>query len=266
MISKLKKQIKRNYLFWYFIRNRKTSKAYQKDIGKLNFIVDLLDVNGIATANFSQIFDGIDWNSFKNEIYASVNQYEKKGKTLEHDDKSYMNFVLGLNPKYDSHSTWAKIAEHPNLKLIADKYYKMKNTQMRYYNIWKHEVKNGPSKGSQLWHRDREDVKILKVFICIEDVNLNNGPFTYAPGTHFEGKVKSIPDYIIEKTGTKRTTDEMMNAVVSDNKWIKSIGEAGTVVFADTNGYHKGGEVDEGYRLLFTCMYVSPACERTYFE
>jgi hypothetical protein len=266
MFTKFKKQIKRNYWFWYFIRNRKTSKSHQKDIGELNLIVDLLDVNGIATIQFNQIFKGIDWNDFKNEIYNSVNRYENNGKIIEHDEKSNMNFVLGLNPRYDSDSIWAKVAEHPNLKLIADKYFKMKDTQMRYYNIWKHEVKEGPYSGSQLWHRDREDVKILKVFICIEDVILSNGPFTYAPGTQEGGEIKKEPRYIIEKSGTKRTTDEMMNEIVPKSNWIKSVGKAGTVVFADTNGYHKGGEVTEGYRLLFTCMYVSPACERTYFE
>jgi len=266
MLTSLKKKIKRNPWFWYTIRNKNVSKKYSQPEGAFKKIVDGLKTNGITTSQFRTVFPDLVWDDFKKDVYKAINDYETSGKVIEHDDKSYMNFVLGLEPTYIENSVWAKVANHQNLKTIADAYFKMKGTQMRYYNIWKHEPSEEAPKGSQLWHRDREDVKILKVFICMEDVTEQKGPFTYAPGTHMEGPVKKEADFLVEKTGPKRTTDDMMNKLVPKENWIKSVGNEGTIVFADTNGYHKGGEVKEGYRLLFTCMYVSPACERFYFK
>ena len=40
------------------------------------------------------------------------------------------------------------------------------------------------AKHSQLWHRDPEDIKLLKVFIYLDDVDANRGPFSYIPKTH----------------------------------------------------------------------------------
>jgi hypothetical protein len=177
-----------------------------------------------------------------------------------------MHFILGVKPKYNPNSFWSSLAENNSLKQIAMTYFKLKNVEMRYYNIWKHEHADNIETGSQLWHRDREDLKILKIFICVDDVTINNGPFVYAPGTHMSGKVKKNPNYFKEKDGTKRTTDEMMEMIVPKSDWIYSTGPKGTIIFADTNGFHKGGFVKSGQRLLFTCMYVSSASERFYFS
>ena len=109
-------------------------------------------------------------------------------------------------------------------------------------------------------------MRILKVFVCLEDVSETTGPFSYAPGTQLGGDIDKIPASYQEPDGTHRTTDEMMNEVVPREQWIRATGKRGSVIFADTHGYHKGGHVREGVRLLFTTMYVSPVCGRRYFR
>jgi hypothetical protein len=266
MLTALKKRFKRNPWIWYNIRNR-GNHLYSVELGSnLQQVVDDLNIHGIAKSEFSLVFPDIDWDYFEEKVKQEVTRYESAGKISEHEDKSYMNFVLGLNPDYDADSLWSKVSEHPSLSSIASAYFQMKKVEMRYYNIWKHDASEGEAKGSQLWHRDREDVKIMKVFICVEEVDDKRGPFVYAPGTHLEGKIKGEPEYIVEKSGTHRTTDSMMKKLVPQSDWVWSTGKKGTIVFADTNGYHKGGYVKEGYRLLFTCMYVSPVSERHYFS
>lgn len=265
MFIRIKKVIKRTPWVWYNLRNRKFRET-PKPLGlDLEFVVDGLTSNGIAKSDFKIIFPDIDWNTFYTEVYRAVGQHEKEDRSAENNDKDYMSFVLGLNPIYDENSLWSKIAEHPNLQSIAKSYFRMSKVDMRYYNIWKNVATSGKPSGSQLWHRDREDVKILKVFICLENVDDLNGPFTYAPGTHMEGNIKGEPGYRIENNQTQRTTDDMMDKLVPKENWIRATGIKGSIIFADTNGYHKGGFVKEGYRLLFTCMYVSPASERLYF-
>jgi hypothetical protein len=38
-------------------------------------------------------------------------------------------------------------------------------------------------------------------------------------------------------------------------------GDAGTIIFADTRGFHKGGEARTRDRLMYTCMYTSQASD-----
>jgi hypothetical protein len=92
-------------------------------------------------------------------------------------------------------------------------------------------------------------------------VDEGTGPFTYASKTHRKGKFWGRqPEFILEKN-VMRSTDEQMSAVIPRENWVKAVGKKGTIVFADTRGFHKGGEARTSDRLMFTCMYTSPASE-----
>jgi hypothetical protein len=134
-------------------------------------------------------------------------------------------------------------------------------TELRFYNVWRNFKSNAPAMRSQLWHRDREDKGIIKVFLYLDDVDEGAGPFTYAPGTHLHGSIKTEPPSFLEGAARKnpRSTDDQMATVVPPEKWVKALGTKGTVIFADTAGYHKGGLARERDRILFNLMYVSPA-------
>jgi hypothetical protein len=50
------------------------------------------------------------------------------------------------------------------------------------------------AKESQLWHRDAEDRRLIKVFIYLNDVGSQNGPFCYIPKTHpFSTGASTVP-------------------------------------------------------------------------
>ena len=52
-----------------------------------------------------------------------------------------------------------------------------------------------------------------------------------------------------------------MAVVVPPEKWLKATGPKGTIVFADTSGYHKGGLARERDRLMYVCMFTSPSSQ-----
>jgi hypothetical protein len=52
-----------------------------------------------------------------------------------------------------------------------------------------------------------------------------------------------------------------MSAVVPKENWVRGIGKKGTIIFADTRGFHKGGEARTDDRLMFTAMFTSPASD-----
>ena len=113
-------------------------------------------------------------------------------------------------------------------------------------------------KMSQLWHRDPEDLMILKYFIFLEDIDIGNGPFMYVPGTHHLGKIKREPKSFKEYNASRVKDDEMIK-ILSREKWISAVGKRGTIFFADTKGYHKGGYLKKGTRWIMQGQYISPS-------
>lgn len=174
---------------------------------------------------------------------------------IEIGKKTFLLQYLDSNPALDPQSIYARFALQPNIFQIANAYVGML-TRMRYCNVWHTFASQAQPRQSQLWHRDPEDRYIVKVFVYLSDVDQGAGPFTYASGTHPKGRVRQEPDYLLEGD-TKRTTDAQMAAVVPCDQWVTCTGPRGTIVFADTKGYHKGGLSKERDRVLYTCMFTS---------
>ena len=107
---------------------------------------------------------------------------------------------------------------------------------------------------SQLWHRDPEDVQVVKVFIYLVDVDEQCGPFTYVPATQPFGAKAAVPEKLER---SKRTSDDRMKRHFAPAEWRVCTGPPGTMIVADTVGYHRGGKPVEGHRILITFTYTS---------
>jgi Phytanoyl-CoA dioxygenase (PhyH) len=175
-------------------------------------------------------------------------------------DKTFNVELLGSEVEFDPDSIFAQFALNETFIQIANAYFGML-VKLRYYNVWQTFATNAAARESQLWHFDREDNYILKIFLYLNDVGEGAGPFTYAPKTHRKGLLwGKQPEYSLEKN-VMRSTDEQMSAVVPREHWVKGIGKKGTIIFADTRGFHKGGEARTDDRLMFTAMFTSPASD-----
>jgi hypothetical protein len=175
--------------------------------------------------------------------------------------KSYVVTLLGDFPALDVNDILVRFALQSEVLAIANSYFGML-TRLRYYNVWHNFPTHTPPRASQLWHRDPEDRCILKMFVYLTDVDEGAGAMSYAPGTHSLGVVKTGARSEIFKEGRSyvhRSNDAQMNEVVPKEDWITAVGPKGTVVFADTRGYHKGGFCLERERILYTCMFTSKA-------
>jgi hypothetical protein len=171
--------------------------------------------------------------------------------------KTFVFPLLGERPVLDPRSIYARFALQKPILQIANAYFGM-YTRLRYYNIWHTFTTQGRARESQLWHQDREDHLILKVFVYLSDVDLGSGPFTYAAGTHPKGKIRRTPSFFIEGN-VKRSEDQQMAEVVPREQWVTGVGSRGTIIFADTRGHHKGGFNRERDRIMYTCMFTSHA-------
>src|SRR5436190_10852590 len=259
-------------LTWRYLFNLQPTLAYQFSPKSLSDeaerVVKDLNRDGIAITSVPKLF-GV--NSHYDELNTAVEGLEddlsdqlKLARTKANDDdavgrKTFMVELLGPCPLIDLDSVHARFALQKPVLQIANCYFGM-YTRLRYYNIWHTFATHTQARASQLWHYDREDFYILKMFLYLSDVDESAGPFTYAAGSHLKGRLRREPTYFLEGD-VKRSDDSQMAAVVPRERWIKGVGSKGTIIFADTRGYHKGGLARERDRIMYTCMFTSHASE-----
>jgi hypothetical protein len=268
------KKIKRNDLVWRLGSNFSPSLKYgfgfNERLGDAETeIVKRLNEDGIAISSVDSLpslegeFEGL-CSAADRLIDEKMESISKLRRSADDDEqigsKTFNLEMLGSQLLFDPKSTFARFALNRTFVSIANRYFQM-CAKLRYYNVWLTAASRSKARESQLWHFDREDNYILKVFLYLDDVDEGSGPFTYAPGTHGKGRHRTIkPEYFMEG-GVMRTTDDQMAAAYPRDKWKVGTGKKGTIIFADTRGYHKGGEARTKDRLMFTCMYTSPASE-----
>lgn len=117
-----------------------------------------------------------------------------------------------------------------------------------------HGTENTGWQESQLWHRDYDDRKMVKLFVYCTDVNdEKDGEFTYIS--------KDLSRVVKNQFFPKRISDEAMFEQVSE-KDVKHInGPAGTAFYIDTrNCYHLGSRLATGHtRLAYAATYLTSA-------
>lgn len=101
---------------------------------------------------------------------------------------------------------------------------------------------------SQLWHRDRRDLAIIKVFVYATDVEPANGPLTMLP----KEESRKVPEYLPHYLG-----DEQVGRYASLEKAAALTGPAGTTWVVDSeNCYHLGSRCERP-RLAYVAFFDS---------
>ena len=169
---------------------------------------------------------------------------------------NYKNFFGNLTTAHPV----VKIYSSEEILGIANAYNGMAS-KIRNMHLWinppLHSENINGRKGSQLWHRDQEDSKILKCFIYFSDVDERSGATEYAINTAvgsagLKDRVLPYPcttGYPMEKSFYSRVPSE---------DFVRADGKKGTIVFIDTNGFHCGGFVKEISRYIAMCTYLRP--------
>jgi hypothetical protein len=272
LLHATKRKFRQNALTWRYVLNLKPALGHFLGNSTLSTegkrVLSELNHNGIAVTTSEALLGEIP---LYQELCAQVKKLEtefspkieatrtRAGDANVIGEKSFLYFLLGDKPQVDSESVFARFALQEQILGIANAYMGM-YSQLRYYNVWHTLANTGPARESQLWHRDRDDYLTCKVFLYLNDVDEGAGPFTYARGTHPKGANHAEPPFTLEGT-VKRSDDSQMASVAPSQTWIKATGKRGTIIFADTRGYHKGGEARTSDRIMYTCMFVSPASE-----
>ena len=116
---------------------------------------------------------------------------------------------------------------------------------------------DSPAYLSQRWHRDPEDKKLVKIFLYLNDVDEGTGPFTYVKGSQYGGRWRrAFPQ---RPPAGSYPPDGAVEKIVPAADVVRCTGRAGTMIFCDTSGLHKGGFSTEKSRLMSMASFVSAA-------
>jgi hypothetical protein len=194
------------------------------------------------------------------EVAAKARALQEVNDLGDGNKKPYLVTYLDPDrPVVEPDSLLANAALTPAIKAISDAYYGMR-TRVADINIWRNLPSNHAPVASQLWHRDQpDDHLVLKMFVYLEDVTAGAGPFSYVKGTHGKGDRKWKPAGTLHDGHNMRAHDDDMHREVPEARRPIFTGPAGTVLLADTIGWHKGGQATTTPRLLFHVLYASRA-------
>ena len=108
------------------------------------------------------------------------------------------------------------------------------------------------SQDAQLYHWDADQIKFLKFFIYLTDVDSNNGPHCYVKGSNTTKPTALLRD--------GRFLDEEIETYYEKDQIVEITGSRGTIIAADTSGFHKGKPLVFGHRLILqvtmaTCLF-----------
>jgi hypothetical protein len=274
--SRLRSAIHQNERHWRYVTNFKPWIAYhlsQQPLTDLQrLLLDSLRRDGIAITTVEDLEAQDAFEQLEKAVWAletslsdTINQTRKQADPSGF--KTYLLELLGPRPVLDPKGIFVRFGLQSVILNLVNAYLGM-YVRLRAFNVWHNFPSSLPPRNSQLWHRDPEDRYLVKLFVYLTDVTDAPGPLTYALGTHGLGSIKSRPRAArAEDTGAFRSTDEQTSVVVPKGRWLTTMGQKGTVVLADTRGYHKAGLARDCDRILYTCMFTSQASPfPEYFE
>jgi hypothetical protein len=149
----------------------------------------------------------------------------------------------------------ARIALNPRVLQIVNDYLQC-YARLNHYDVWLNTPNPGEPTGSQLWHRDDGTHSMVKMYVLLNDVTIQNGAFVYVLGSHPGGPLSAIEVPSVHDGRTLRSEDDATRGTAPDAEWFTAGGPPGTVILADTRGYHKGGYVRAGWRVQLTSFYT----------
>jgi hypothetical protein len=132
-------------------------------------------------------------------------------------------------------------------------------SRLIYLDVW-HSIPVGAASriGSQHWHRDPEDKQMVKIYLYFADAGVESGPLEYVVGSQRGGPYGGLWRW--RARASDRYPDEAaVDRMVSSGARYQATGVAGTLIFCDTSGLHRGGVSVGAPRVVATWTYVTPA-------
>ena len=233
-------------------------------------IVGDLNTQGFAMVPFPRLVSQELWN----EMFAEAQEFEremerqlqggtepvnakkpKPGKPVK--EKAFMGRRYKKDP-LTLDSPWLRLGGSDRMLGIVNTYLGMLS-KLSYADQWYSPPRGSEASrlGSMRWHRDYNDQHLVKVFIYMCDVDEGTGPLQYVPGSARGGPYAG--EWPWAPAGETYPPQEEFEQRIPDTAVQTFTGPAGSMIFCNTSGFHRGGFATERPRNVWVYNYVSPA-------
>lgn len=243
---------------WFYAvngKNRRAFNTHKRTISAVQKrIVSDMRRDGIAVAHLDELFPDAG-------MLARFQTYTKErmaaAETKTH--KSFLRNLWDAVPVVDVDNPFIPLALGDGVLAVVNEYMQM----FSYFfyltlNVTTPVLAGSEAVQSQRWHGDPEDKKMCKVFLYLTDVDEGAGPFTYVSGTQYDGRWRHL--FRDQPPRGFAPPDRPIEEIVPPSDIKRYTGKAGTIIFCDTSGYHRGGYAIASERIMLTMGYCSQAC------
>jgi hypothetical protein len=120
--------------------------------------------------------------------------------------------------------------------------------KIRFISVWlDYPTTDKQEKNSQLFHRDNDDFFLVKTFLCLTDIDYENGPFQFINKSHIDPWKSKTCFYLKDRDNFSQTQKKISTIIA----------RKGDLYMADTNGFHKGLILKKRFRVLLNVHYSS---------
>jgi hypothetical protein len=212
-----------------------------------------------AKALWVQLNEIVDDFRTSNVVQDRIKTYPAEFSSREMSGDDYLIKLLPKHPTFELNHPLLQLFLNPSLLNVVNSYQELW-AKLIYVDIW-HTIPGdmGRRIGSQNWHRDPEDMKMVKVYVYFSDVDLAAGPLEYVRGSNRQGQYGNLWKWHALDGPHRYKTEEELQREVPFEQFVNCVGPSGTVIFCDTSGLHRGGIATSGARVLATCTFVTPA-------
>jgi hypothetical protein len=202
----------------------------------------------ISVALDANLLQELDCAGNQKLSMAAVRQIGQKSS-----HKNYWTRLLDEDMKdgrFDLQSPFVRVAIQPSVVSILSEVYE-EIPRLDYVLLTLSNYSGENYKVSQLWHKDYDDTRVVKLFIYLTDVSSpDDGPFTFFSGPDSDKFGFSL---------TSHHSDRVLDAKIGLKNVRSVIAPKLTAFLVDTSRcLHMGSRVSEGHRrLLYTATYIS---------
>jgi hypothetical protein len=231
-------------------------------------VVEELEREGVAIVPFAELFgDEARWGALASDIGAFVDETEARLPAMSHDDrvaefgKAFLVRRFRAKkgeekPMLRLSNPWVSLGASPEFLGIVNAYRGQPMRLHDFDNWYTVPDAEAARSASQRWHRDGWENHIVKVFAYFNDVDEEAGPFEYVLGSSAGGRYGSLWPW--EDKEVYPPQDEL-EAAIDPGDCRSLTGSAGSIVFCDTSGFHRGGFARTRPRILSYHTYLSEA-------
>jgi hypothetical protein len=229
-----------------------------------------LETDGFAVIPLARLFSEETWRSLAEDADMYTREIEqqlggqtptikpaKQGKGKPAKEKFFMGRRFkGRPPTLDS--PWLQLAASERMLDVVNSYLGMWS-KLSYADQWYTPPRGSDANrlGSMRWHRDYNDQHLVKVFTYLVDVDEGAGPFEYVPGSARGGPYADIWPW--QPAGDTYPAQDEFAQHVPMSAVHTFTAPAGSMIFCNTSGFHRGGHATTRPRNIFVLNYVSPA-------